>query len=255
MSFRAFPNAERLKDKTVVVTGAASGIGAACAKRYAAEGARVVLGDVDRDGLASVAAEIRDAGGAATEVDADVSDEHAIEGLRDRALEVYGSLEGWHNNAFASVFRPIYEQTLQEFDDTVQVALRAYWYGAKLAANYMLEHDGGVVLNTASVQSYFGEPGFSAYQTVKGGILNLTRSMGKECAPSVRAVAIAPGLIHTPAHEGIPQETMDRVVQNIPAKRGAGPEEVGALAAFLISDEADYITGTGVIIDGGYLAV
>ena len=255
MSFKAYPSPARLAEKTIVITGAARGIGAACARRYAAEGARVVAADIDSDGVASVAGEIEAAGGTALGQGVDVSRPEELEGLRDIAVERFGGLHGWHNNAFKSVFKPVYEQTLAEFDETIRVALRAYWYGGKIACEYMRANEGGVVLNTASVQSYFGEAGFSAYQTAKGAILNYTRSLGTECAPDVRAVAIAPGLIFTPAHDGIPEGTMNRVVESIPANRGAQPEEVAALAAFLISDEADYITATGIIIDGGYLKI
>lgn len=255
MSFTAYPNPTRLQGKTIVITGAARGIGAACARRYVEEGASVVAADIDGESLSRLVASTESSGGAMVSRVVDVRDPQQLEELRTFALERFGSLNGWHNNAFASVFKPIYEQTLEEFDSTIDISLRAYWYGAKLAVEHMRGNGGGVILNTASVQSYFGEPGFSAYQAAKGAILNLTRSVGKECAPEVRAVAIAPGLIFTPAHDGIPAETMDRVVESIPARRGAQPEEVAALAAFLISDEADYITGTGVIMDGGYLSI
>ncbi|MGF1653225.1 MAG: SDR family NAD(P)-dependent oxidoreductase [Actinomycetales bacterium] len=171
-----------------------------------------------------------------------------------RAVDAFGRVHVWHNNAFRSVFKPIAEQTLEEFDDTIRVSLRAYWYGSKLAVQHMLGEGGGVVLHTASVQSYMGEAGFSAYQCAKGGILSLARSIALDHAPTIRSVAVAPGFIHTPAHDGIPPETVDRVVAAIPAGRGATADEVAALCAYLASDEASYVTATGVVIDGGYLA-
>lgn len=245
----------RLQGKVCVITGAASGIGRACAERYAAEGGRVVLADINAEAGEAVAEGIRTQGGSAVFQHTDVSETSQLERLLARAVSEYGDVHVWHNNAFKSVFKTIVDQTLQEFDDTVRISLRAYWYGSKIAVTHMLAHSGGVILNTASVQSYFGEPGFSAYQVAKGGILSLTRSIGVDHAPKVRAVAIAPGFIHTPAHDGIPPETIERVKASIPAQRGAQPEEVAALAAFLASDEADYITGTGVIMDGGYLGI
>lgn len=245
----------RYEDRTVVVTGAGSGIGRACAERFAAEGAHVVVAElVETAGAATVAA-IEQAGGRATFVGTDVAVPGDLERVRDVALRTTGRIHVWHNNAFASVFKPIVEQTLEEFDATMQVSLRAYWYGSKLAAEHMLEAGGGVILHTASVQSYFGEPGFSAYQCAKGGILSLARSVGVDCAPTVRSVALAPGFIHTPAHDGIPMETIERVVAGIPARRGAQPSEVAALAAYAASDEAGYLTATGIVLDGGYLAV
>ena len=245
----------RLKGKVCVITGAASGIGKACAIRYAAEGAQVVVADINEQGGESVVTEIIEAGGAAIFQKTDVSEPSQLDTLLQRGITEYGKVTVWHNNAFKSVFKTIVDQTLEEFDDTIRISLRAYWYGSKIAVTHMLDGDGGIIINTASVQSYFGEPGFSAYQAAKGGILSLTRSIGVDHAPKVRAVAIAPGFIITPAHDGIPPETIERVKASIPAKRGAQPEEVASLAAFLASDESDYITATGVIMDGGYLGI
>jgi NAD(P)-dependent dehydrogenase (short-subunit alcohol dehydrogenase family) len=242
----------RLEGKTIAITGGASGIGRACATRYAQEGANVVIADLDQEAGAAVAREI---GSSAVFVPCDVGEPTQLEAVLATGIESFGRVDVWHNNAFRSVFKPIAEQTLAEFDDTMRVSLRAYWYGSKIAVQHMLEHGRGVILHTASVQSYFGEPGFSAYQCAKGGILSLARSIAADHAPAIHSVAIAPGFIHTPAHDGIPAETIARVVSQIPAQRGATPEEVAALAAYLASDEADYITGTGVIIDGGYLRI
>lgn len=241
---------QRLQGKSIVITGGSSGIGRACALRYAAEGARVTIADVDTDAGTALAQEIGDQ---AAFVACDVGEPRHLDDVLAVAIQNFGRVDVWHNNAFRSTFKTIAEQTLQEFDDTIRVSLRAYWYGSKIAVQHMLANGGGLILHTASVQSYFGEPGFSAYQCAKGGILSLARSIAADHAPTIRSVAIAPGFIHTPAHDGIPRETIDRVISQIPAQRGASPEEVAGLAAYLSSDEADYITGTGVIIDGGYL--
>lgn len=245
----------RLVGKVCVITGGASGIGRACAIRYAQEGAKVVVADINVEAGEKTVAEIKQAGGEAVFQQTDVSETQQLEALLQRGIDTYGYVNVWHNNAFKSVFKTIVDQTLQEFDDTVRISLRAYWYGSKIAVTHMLEGNGGVILNTASVQSYFGEPGFSAYQVAKGGILSLTRSIGVDHAPKVRAVALAPGFIITPAHDGIPPETIERVKASIPARRGAQPEEVASLAAYLASDEAEYITATGIIMDGGYLGI
>ena len=243
----------RLEGKVCVITGAASGIGAACARRFAAEGAAVVVADVSPSGEEVVLA-IRQEGGTAIFVPTDVAQPEALEHLLSSAVDAFGKVDVWHNNAFKSVFKTIADQTLDEFDETMRVSLRAYWYGSKLAVTHMLTRGGGVILHSASVQSYMGEPGFSAYQCAKGGILSLARSIAVDHAPLIRSVAIAPGFIHTPAHDLLTDDTITRVISQIPAQRGAEPEEVAALAAFLASDEASYITGTGIVIDGGYRA-
>ena len=246
----------RLKNKVIVITGAASGIGRACALRYANEGAKVVLADLNRDGGEAAVKEIKENGGQALFQHTDVNLTAQLDALLEGAIDAYGKVDVWHNNAFASVFKPIYEQTLQEFDDTIRISLRAYWYGSKIAVEHLMKRQAkGVILHTASVQSYFGERGFSAYLVAKGGILSLARSIGVDCAPLIRSVAIAPGFIITPAHDGIPTDIIESVKARIPAKRGGQPEEVAALAAYLASDEADYITATGFIIDGCDLAV
>jgi NAD(P)-dependent dehydrogenase (short-subunit alcohol dehydrogenase family) len=244
-----------LKDRVCVITGGASGIGCACALRYAQEGGNVVVADINRSQGEAVVREIRAGGGTAVFQETDVGEPSQLEALLQRAIAEFGTLHVWHNNAFRSVYKPITEQTLEEFDETIHYCLRPYWYGAKIAATYMLEQEGGVILNTASVQSYFGEAGFSAYQAAKGAILNLSRSVGVECAPKVRSVAIAPGFVHTAAHASKSPSEIERAIQSTPAKRGAQPEEIAALAAYLASEEANFITATGVIADGGYLAI
>jgi NAD(P)-dependent dehydrogenase (short-subunit alcohol dehydrogenase family) len=250
MTFRPFPVPGRHAGRVYVVTGGAQGIGRACAARMAAEGARVMIADRDPAG-AQVAADI----GAAFR-QTDMADPDQVRALADATVARFGRIDIWHNNAFAAVFKPIHEQTLAEFDAITGVGLRGYWLGAKAAVEHMRARGGpGVILNTASVQSFVGERGFSAYQATKGAVLALTRSLAVDHAPLIRAIAIAPGLIATEAVRAIPADVMQGVVAAIPAARAATPEEVAALAAFVTSDEADYMSGTAVILDGGYLSI
>lgn len=250
MTARMFPVAGRHKDKVYVITGGATGIGRACAERFAQEGAKVMIADIDERG-ATVAEAV---GGGF--VRTDMSDSEQVRALADAAIAKFGRIDIWHNNAFSAVFKPIHEQTLEEFDAITGVGIRGYWMGAKVAVEHMVERGGkGVIINTASVQSFVGERGFSAYQATKGAVLALTRSLALDHAPDIRAVAIAPGLIKTDAIKGIPDDVMTEVIAGIPAGRGAEPEEVAALAAFIGSDEADYMSGTAVILDGAYLAI
>ena len=245
-----FPVPARHAGRVYLVTGGATGIGRACAHRFAEEGARVVVADIDPRG-AAVAHEV---GGLF--VRTDMADPGQVERLAAEAVARLGRIDVWHNNAFSAVFKPIHEQTLQEFDAITGVGLRGYWMGAKAAVAHFRARGGqGVILNTASVQSFVGERGFSAYQATKGAVLALTRSLAVDHAPDVRAVAIAPGLVATDAVAAIPPDVMAGVTAAIPAGRAAQPEEVAALAAWLASDEADYVSGTAVIMDGAYLAI
>lgn len=250
MSARMFPVPGRHDGKVYVVTGGAQGIGRACAERFAQEGAKVVIADIDEAGE-DVAGSI----GAAFE-HTDMSDPDAVRALATATVDRFGRIDIWHNNAFSAVFKPIHEQTLEEFNQITGVGIRGYWMGAKVAVEQMRTQGGkGVIINTASVQSFVGEKGFSAYQATKGAVLAMTRSLALDHAPDIRAVAIAPGLIATEAIKGIPDDVMEEVIAGIPAGRAAQPEEVAALAAFIASDEADYMSGTAVILDGAYLAI
>lgn len=250
MSARMFPVPSRHEDRVYVITGGARGIGRACAERFAAEGARVMIADRD-DAGAAVAEAI---GGAFRKTD--MSDPDAVRALAAATVARFGRIDVWHNNAFAAVFKPIHEQTLEEFETITGIGIRGYWMGAKVAVEQMRAQGGkGVIVNTASVQSFVGEKGFSAYQATKGAVLAMTRSLALDHAPDIRAVAIAPGLIATDAVKGIPDDVMSEVISGIPAGRAAEPEEVAALAAFVASDEADYMSGTAVILDGAYLAI
>lgn len=245
-----FPVPDRHAGRVYVITGGAQGIGRACAERFAAEGARVMIADIDPAG----AVVARGIGGAFCRTD--MSDPAQVRALAAATVAAFGRIDIWHNNAFSAVFKPIHEQTLEEFDRITGVGIRGYWMGAKVAVEQMRAQGGrGVIVNTASVQSFVGEKGFSAYQATKGAVLALTRSLAVDHAPDIRAVAIAPGLIATDAIRGIPDKVMAEVIAGIPAGRAAQPEEVAALAAYIASDEADYMSGTAVILDGAYLAI
>ncbi|MYF88311.1 MAG: SDR family oxidoreductase [Boseongicola sp. SB0676_bin_33] len=250
MSARYFPVPGRHADRVYVVTGGAEGIGRACAERFAEEGARVMIADINPDG-----ADVAKAMGAAFQL-TDMSAPDQVRALAKVTVDRLDRIDIWHNNAFGAVFKPIHEQTLEEFNAITGVGIRGYWMGAKVAVEQMRAQGGkGVIVNTASVQSYVGERGFSAYQATKGAVLAMTRSLAIDHAPDIRAVAIAPGLVLTRAVEGIPDDVMGEVLAGIPAGRGADPREVASLAAFIASDEADYMSGTAVILDGAYLAI
>ncbi len=242
----------RLRGRVAIITGAASGIGRATALRFAREGASVVIADINRAGGEACADEIRAAGGAATFIETDVRHEGDLRGMIDKALHAYGRLDILHNNAFWNAPGSAKDITDADWHGTLAVTLTAVWQGSKLAIPHLLESGAGVILNTASVHSIVGLAGSAAYQAAKGGVLSLTRAMSLELAPRVRVVAILPGAISTPATQDVPADAHAEFLSQVPMGRMGSADEIASVAAFLASDEASYITGAGIVVDGGY---
>jgi NAD(P)-dependent dehydrogenase (short-subunit alcohol dehydrogenase family) len=242
----------RLAGKIAIITGAASGIGRATAIRFAQEGAQVVVADINEAGGQATADQIKSNGGQAAFVATDVSREADLQRMVDLAVTTYGGLDILHNNAYWTEARIALETTLENWQRTLDVTLRSAFLASKLAIPHLQARGGGVILNTASVQSIVGVRSYAAYQAAKGGVLSLTRALALELAPAIRVVAIMPGAIDTPAVAIDDKSSIDSLIASIPLKRLGRPEEIANLALFLASNEASYITGTGIIADGGY---
>lgn len=242
----------RLQGRVAIITGAASGIGRATALRFAREGAVVVIADINRTGGKACAEEIIAAGGQALFVETDVSDEGDLRKLIDTAAQTYGRLDILHNNAFRNEAGAAADITSEAWQGTLAVTLTPVWQASKLAIPHLLRSSAGVILNTASVHSIVGLAGNAAYQAAKGGVLSLTRALALELAPRVRVVAILPGAIETPSTLDVPAAAHSEFVSQVPLERMGQAEEIASVAAFLASDEASYITGAGIVVDGGY---
>jgi len=240
-----------LKDKRVVVTGGASGIGAATAARFLDEGAKVAI--LDRDERASQAIPNQMPGIAA--FIADVSDSAQVHTAISDIVAAFGGLDVVINNAGISIRHDFLDITPAEWNQVLAVNLTGVFNVAQTAARYMMEHTGGVILNTASTNGIMGYPYYADYNASKAGVIELTRSMALELAPKVRVNAVAPGYVLTPMQRAeYTDEMLAAVNRKLPLGRHAAPEEVAALFAFLASDDAAYLNGHVYIIDGAETA-
>ena len=241
-----------LKGKRVLVTGGASGIGAATAARFLEEGSLVCVLDRDAKGREQIKKQLPALAGT---VAADVSDRKQVQAAFSEAVRLMGGVDVLINNAGISIRHNFLEITPEEWDKVIAVNLTGVFYMAQTAAKHMEEHGGGVILQTASTNGILGYPYYADYNATKAGVIALTRSMALELAPKVRVCAVAPGYVLTPMQRAeYTDEMLDAVNQKVPLRRHAKPEEIAALFAYLASDDAAYATGQVYTMDGGETA-
>ena len=250
----------RLDKKVAVITGAASGIGAATAVRFAKEGASVVVADLNAEGGNAVVARCAAAGGHACFQRTDVSQEADVKAAIDRALTEYGRVDVLFNNAgLGGAIGPIDETSVEDWDKTQAVLLRAVFLGMKHAIPAMRTQQSGSIISTASVAGVRGGAGPHSYSAAKAAVINLTRSVAIEVAPhNIRVNCICPGGINTPLiHNRIPggEEVAAQFMAQIqPWPRAGVPDDIANMALFLASDESNFVTGAAKIVDGGFTA-
>jgi NAD(P)-dependent dehydrogenase (short-subunit alcohol dehydrogenase family) len=249
-----------LKGKVAIITGARRGMGRSHALTLAKAGAKVVVADISLEDCQKVVEEIKKSGGQALAVKCDVTKKTEIDEMVKKAIEQWGKVDILVNNAGICQFKPFLEITEEEWDRTIDINLKGYFLCAQAAAREMVKQKSGAIVNIASIamgQVGVGFPTLAHYCASKGGIVAMTETLALELAPfNIRVNAIAPGAIDTPMVESTKADpkTMEGTLARIPLHRMGKSEEVSNLVLFLASDASSYMTGSTVVIDGGWLA-
>ena len=237
-----------LAGRTAVVTGGAQGLGRAIAERFVAEGAQVVVGDVDLGAAEECAAAL----GSALAVRCDVTSEDDVAALVDAATTTYGGLDVMVNNAGVLRDATMRKLSLDDFRLVIDTHVQGTWLGTRAAAAVMREAGSGSIVNMSSISGKVGNVGQTNYSAAKAGIVGLTKAAAKEVAHlGVRVNAIQPGLIRTPMTEAMREDIWQQRLAEIPMQRFGEPAEVAAVALFLASDLSSYMTGTVLEVTGG----
>jgi NAD(P)-dependent dehydrogenase (short-subunit alcohol dehydrogenase family) len=250
-----------LDEKVALITGSGSGQGRAAAQAFAAHGARIGVIDINDAGAAETVDLIREAGGEAFAVHADVSQRGDCDKMVQTVVDQWGRLDVLYNNAAVQMSGSVTECTEADWDLTIATNLSAIFWACRTAIPHLRAEGGGSIINTASTLGLIGSEGFAAYGAAKAGLVALTRQIAVECAPEVRANVIAPGSIDTPRFRRVLDKTpgadgfVEGLLRNIPQARLGRADDVAGVALFLASDLSAYTSGCVVPADGGLAAL
>lgn len=243
----------RLKDKVAIITGGGRGIGEFTAKRFSQEGAKVVVADVNEDDVARVVAELTDSGGQAIGLKVDVTNRAIVDEMFKTTITAYGKLDILINNAGITADNTLLKMTEAEWDRVLNVNLKGVFHCGQAAATVMVaKGNGGVILNASSIVGIYGNYGQTNYAATKWGVIGMTKSWAKELGRSgIRVNAVAPGFIVTPMTEKIPEKVLEMMKEKSALKSLGYADDIANAYLYLASDEARFITGTVLCVDGG----
>ncbi|MGD0290397.1 MAG: SDR family NAD(P)-dependent oxidoreductase [Candidatus Binataceae bacterium] len=251
--------AGKLEGRVAIVTAGGAGIGAATVRRFAKEGAAVVIADLSGTRAKAVTDEVNSAGGRAAFIKMDASDPEAIQATIKLAIDSYGRLDVLFNNAGMAEVALIHDTTLESWNRVMAVTLTSTFLGIKYAVPIMRKQGGGAIVNTASISGTRGDYGMASYNAAKAGVINLTRAAALENAKQkIRVNCVCPGGINTRVAEVLGGDRADEFRRTMgaihPIGRMGEPEEIANMVTFLASDEASFITGASFVVDGGVTA-
>lgn len=242
----------RLKDKVAIITGAASGIGKATALKFAQEGAKVVVCDLQSSAVNDVVGEIQAQGGQAMGAQANVTKPAELAAMVTAVKAQWGRIDVLVNNAGIVADARLVKMSEEQFDRVIDINLKGVYNATKAVVDTMIEQNAGVILNASSVVGVYGNFGQTNYAAAKFGVIGFTKTWAKELAKNgIRSNAVCPGFVATPILNAMPEKVIQQMEERVPLKRLAQPEEIASLYAFLASDEAAYINGAAIEITGG----
>ena len=242
----------RLEGKVSIITGGAQGIGLATAEKFAAEGARVVICDVNQDVISGVVNEFKQSGIDVDGFNADVTKQADISNMVDLVISKYGQIDCLVNNAGIVRDARMVNMTEEQFDSVIDVNLKGTYNCAKSVFPHMMERQSGVVLNASSIVGIYGNFGQTNYAASKFGVIGMAKTWAREFGRfGIRVNAVCPGMIKTEILSDIPDKVLENIVSKVPMGRLGAPSEIANTYAFLASDEASYINGAVIEVGGG----